>query len=147
MLTLLNQSGASKLENPGCSLTRSAKAINWVCTQRTRRKPSPGLYRWPRALAIEIVSPESVARDYVQKRTIYEQAGVREYWIIDPDERRTTFLSLREGGYVEVSPVEHVFRSEVLPGFHLDVRWLWAVPRPLAYDVLRQLLSGRRKQE
>ena len=35
-------------------------------------------------LIIEIVSTSSVIEDRVQKLTQYEQAGVREYWIIDP---------------------------------------------------------------
>src|SRR5947209_10361184 len=34
-------------------------------------------------LAVEIVSPESVERDYEKKRLKYQKAGVREYWIID----------------------------------------------------------------
>jgi Uma2 family endonuclease len=94
------------------------------------------------ALAVEIVSPYSVNRDYIQKRAIYEQAGVREYWIIGPDERRATFLSLKEGRYQEVPPEGGVYTSEVIPGFSLDVRSLWAVPRPRPYEVLRQLLGG-----
>lgn len=45
----------------------------------------------PPDLAVEIVSPESVERDYDRKRRYYETAGVREYWIIDPDERKALF--------------------------------------------------------
>lgn len=93
----------------------------------------------PPSLVVEIASPDNVARDYVLKRSIYQKAGVREYWIIDPDERRATFLSLREGRYEEVPPVNHVFSSLARPGFRLDVRWLWE-PRPPAYDALEQLL-------
>jgi Uma2 family endonuclease len=96
----------------------------------------------PPALALEIVSPDSVQRDYLQKRALYEQAGVREYWIIDPDEQRVTLLALREGRYEEVLPVDHLLSSEVVPGFRVDVRWLWGAPRPLAYNILRQLLEA-----
>jgi Uma2 family endonuclease len=56
-----------------------------------------GFIDGPPALAIEIVSPDSVGRDYVQKRALYEAAGVQEYWIIDPDEERATFLRMRDG--------------------------------------------------
>ena len=38
----------------------------------------------PPDLAIEIVSPDSVARDWREKFFEYEAAGVLEYWIIDP---------------------------------------------------------------
>ncbi len=88
-------------------------------------------------LAVEIVSPDSVGRDYVQKRPIYESAGVGEYWIIDPDEKQATFLVLRGGRYLQLKPKNHIFSSEVLPGFCIDVRWLWKTPRPRTHDVLR----------
>lgn len=35
-------------------------------------------------LVIEIIFPESVRRDRYEKFDEYEEAGVREYWIIDP---------------------------------------------------------------
>ena len=38
-------------------------------------------------LIFEIVSPASRKMDYSLKNMIYSQAGVREYWIIDPDQR------------------------------------------------------------
>ena len=36
---------------------------------------------------IEIVSPSSRRMDYYKKCTLYAESGVREYWIIDPDQR------------------------------------------------------------
>ena len=35
---------------------------------------------------IEIVSPNNAKRDYLQKLLIYNRAGVREYWIVDPED-------------------------------------------------------------
>jgi len=99
-----------------------------------------GFIDGPPMLAIEIVSPDSVARDYIQKRAIYEQAGVREYCILDPDEHRETFLALREGCYEEISPSDNLFKSEVLPGLVLDVRWFADQSRPEPYHILRNLL-------
>ncbi|HLN31453.1 MAG TPA: Uma2 family endonuclease [Gemmataceae bacterium] len=103
-----------------------------------------GFIDGPPMLAIEIVSPDSVARDYIQKRAIYEQAGVREYWILDPDEHRATFLALCEGRYEEIMPSDNLFKSEVLPGLVLDVRWLADQPRPEPYHILRDLLHDER---
>lgn len=37
---------------------------------------------------IEIVSPSSKPRDYMTKLFKYRTAGVREYWIVDPDKQR-----------------------------------------------------------
>ena len=36
---------------------------------------------------IEIVSPSSSSNDYVRKYEIYKQAGVREYWLVHPDDK------------------------------------------------------------
>lgn len=36
------------------------------------------------ALVIEILSPDSSPRDKRSKRALYERAGVREYWVVDP---------------------------------------------------------------
>jgi Uma2 family endonuclease len=41
----------------------------------------------PPLLAIEILSPSTAARDRGAKRRIYQQAGVPEYWVVDPDAR------------------------------------------------------------
>jgi Uma2 family endonuclease len=95
----------------------------------------------PPELAIEIVSPDSVQRDYLQKRAIYEQAGVREYWILDPDERRATFLVLGRAKFKEHKPVRSIFHSRAVLGLWLDVRWLWADPRPKVLDIVHQLLE------
>jgi Uma2 family endonuclease len=38
-------------------------------------------------LAIEVLSPGTASRDRGAKRRIYQQAGVGEYWVVDPDAR------------------------------------------------------------
>jgi Uma2 family endonuclease len=95
----------------------------------------------PPDLAMEIVSPESVERDYVRKRGQYEEAGVREYWIIDQALRNLTLLRLgRNGKYREVRPRKGELHSHVVPGFWPRVEWLWERTRPQATQVLSQLL-------
>ena len=39
-------------------------------------------------LVFEIVSPSSRKMDYNRKNTLYSDAGVREYWIVDPEKDR-----------------------------------------------------------
>lgn len=108
--------------------------------ESTRRR---GYIDGPPGLAIEIVTPDSVHRDYVLKREIYEEAGVREYWIIDLDERRATFLVLTKGRFQERKPLKNSWRSLIVPGFWIDVRWLWSDDRPPEYDILRRLLGEK----
>lgn len=52
-------------------------------------------------LIVEVVSPESITRDYRYKRSEYAALGVREYWIVDPLETKITQLLWEEGLYEE----------------------------------------------
>jgi len=97
----------------------------------------------PPDLAVEIVSPDSVERDYKKKRAQYQQFGVPEYWIIDELEQKVVLLRLdARGRYREVRPKKGVLTSEVLKGFWLRPGWLWQDPRPQALAIAQQLLAG-----
>jgi Uma2 family endonuclease len=58
----------------------------------------------PPLVAIEIVAPnrENIARDYRYKRSEYAARGISEYWIVDPEPKKITVLSLLDGFYDEV---------------------------------------------
>ncbi len=91
----------------------------------------------PADLVIEVVSDDSVARDYDTKYIEYQNGGVREYWIVDPrpDRRRADFYVLNVQGRYRAAPVddEGVYRSTVLPNFWLKLDWLWQEePNPLS---------------
>jgi len=51
-------------------------------------------------LIIEIVSPSTSRHDRIRKLNKYLQAGVREYWIVDPDDKAITVHVLENGRYV-----------------------------------------------
>jgi len=93
----------------------------------------------PADLVVEIVSPESLGRDRGEKFYEYEQAGIPEYWLIDPQREQAEFYQLDERGrYRLIWPdAEGVYRSKVLEGFWLQVDWLWRPPQVL--EVLREL--------
>jgi Uma2 family endonuclease len=93
----------------------------------------------PVDLVVEIVSPESVARDRGEKFIEYEAEGIPEYWLIDPIRRRAEFYQLDgEGRYQQISPADGVYRSRILIGFGLKVSWLWQSPLPRLAQVLRE---------
>ena len=46
--------------------------------------------------------------DYIRKCALYEQAGVREYWIVDPKERSILVYDFEHGVYGQYSFADHV---------------------------------------
>jgi Uma2 family endonuclease len=93
-------------------------------------------------IAVEIVSRDSRTRDYVEKKQLYLDAAVPEYWLIDTLARRCEFLGLSNGRY-EPIPLENnrIFKSRALPGFWLDVEWLLAEPLANDFACLQQILA------
>ncbi len=58
----------------------------------------------PPLLVIEVVSPGEIQRerDYIAKRTQYQDCGIPEYWIVDPQTQTILVLELKEKSYTEV---------------------------------------------
>ncbi|GAB4179967.1 MAG: Uma2 family endonuclease [Rhodocyclaceae bacterium] len=48
---------------------------------------------------VEVLSPATAGHDQILKRRVYEQAGVREYWLVHPQDRVLTVYRLGAGGY------------------------------------------------
>jgi len=91
-------------------------------------------------LIVEIVSPDSVERDWREKYLEYQTAGVGEYWVVDLEYQRMAAYWLDEQGHYQAAPVEEgVYRSQVLPGFWLRAEWLWQEPLPNELDVAREM--------
>ncbi len=94
----------------------------------------------PADLVVEIISPESRARDRGEKFYEYEQGGVREYWLIDPDRKQAEFYQRGEDGIYRLVPVgeEGIYRSAVLEGLWSKVAWLWQDPLPPLMSILKE---------
>ncbi len=85
----------------------------------------------PADLIVEVVSDDSVGRDFDEKFIEYQECGVQEYWIVDPRPRRQRSLFYQRGadGLFEAARVENgVYRSKAIPAFWLKVAWLWEMP-------------------
>lgn len=96
----------------------------------------------PADMAVEIVTPESIDRDYTKKRQQYERARIKEYWIIDEQEEKVTVFHLdRHNKYREVKPRDGKLCSKVVRGFWIRPEWLWQTPRPKKLRVLREILG------
>jgi Uma2 family endonuclease len=97
----------------------------------------------PPDAAFEIVSPDSIERDYVTKRTQYEAARVKEYWIIDPLKQKVTLLRLDASGkFREVRSQKGRLHSRVIDGFWLEIAWLWQQPLPDEIETIFRIMEG-----
>lgn len=67
---------------------------------------------------IEIVSPSSRKHDYSTKNALYTEAGVREYWIVDPAKERITVYYYEE----DAAPSLYTFDMPVACGIFPDLK-------------------------
>jgi len=74
-------------------------------------------------LVMEIVSPDDPERDKVTKRREYAQAGIPEYWIVEPTNASITVLTLRGQEYALHGEfvTGETASSVLLEGFRVDV--------------------------
>jgi Uma2 family endonuclease len=71
---------------------------------------------------VEVLSPGSVKHDTIRKRELYEKNGVREYWIVDVENRSIAQLVLRRKHYVLTELGESdTIKGAVLSGFEMTV--------------------------
>lgn len=65
-------------------------------------------------LVIEIISPGTEKLDRSKKKTVYEQSGVTEYWIVDPKTNEATGFKLVKGKYSEFKKEKGKLSSALL---------------------------------
>jgi Uma2 family endonuclease len=74
-------------------------------------------------LIIEILSPGNNKKELQLKYEVYEASGVKEYWIIHPDERTLLIYTLEGGTYQpsRLFTLGDQVKSQALAGFVLDL--------------------------
>ncbi len=93
----------------------------------------------PADVCIEVVSPESTARDYGDKFKEYETAGVREYWIIDPLRRDARFYRQQTGDIFAPAHLDEsgAYQTPLLPGLRLHIPTLWQDKLPTRIETVQ----------
>ena len=79
-------------------------------------------------LVVEVLSPGNSAKELKNKYEAYEEAGVKEYWVVSPQNQYFLIYTLHEGKFL-LSPVKtagDVVTSFVLPDFSLDLTELFS---------------------
>lgn len=75
-------------------------------------------------IVVEILSPGNNKKELLNKFEVYQEAGVKEYWIIHPSEHTFLKYTLDKDGFFQPSKLliaGDEVTSRVLPGFILDL--------------------------
>ena len=114
--------------------------ILFVSKKRRKIIQEKGVFGAP-DFVVELLSAGTARNDRGPKFHAYERAGVAELWLIDPyGPEGTQFFQLQEGRFVEVQADKNgILRSTAVPGFWLDLAWLWPQGQPLT---TRQALAA-----
>ncbi len=76
-------------------------------------------------LMIEILSPSTRWHDRHRKSERYERAGVREFWIVDPEVGCIEQFVLRKGHFVDPVVATSAITLRVFRGVVLDLTEVW----------------------
>lgn len=73
---------------------------------------------------MEILCPSTGYYDFRKKAKTYAQYGVKEYWIVDPEEKSIEVYRNENGAFAEIQRAEEKgkVQSHLLEGFEVDVK-------------------------
>jgi Uma2 family endonuclease len=78
-------------------------------------------------LVIEILSPGNTKREMDQKYELYQEAGVKEYWLVEPaDEAVFVYTLNEEGVYIGLKPATTTLVSRLFPDLVLELNEVFA---------------------
>ena len=87
--------------------------IIFIANENLHKVESKGLVGVP-DLVVEILSPGTAHVDMGEKRDVYEQYGVKEYFIVDPATKTVTPLILQGKEFVEMETTVGIINSILL---------------------------------
>jgi Uma2 family endonuclease len=96
----------------------------------------------PADFVIEIASDSDPRLDVREKLPRYREAGIEEIWLVNPFEQIVLAEVKESNGYASQRLDAGRLTSRVVPGFWIDVGWLWREPLPSTLTCLREILGG-----
>ncbi|OPJ64226.1 Uma2 family endonuclease [Clostridium oryzae] len=82
------------------------------------------------ALVVEVLSPSTTSKDYIEKMDLYMRCGVREYWIISPKSRTVEVFTLEENRMFSEPRIyskEDIVTSHLFQDFSVDLQNLFII--------------------
>jgi Uma2 family endonuclease len=112
-----------------------------VVREPRRRLIGPQRLEGPADLVIEIASGKYPGAALRRKLKRYREAKVPEIWVVDRFARLLRVAILEGEGYRAVVESSGRLSSAAVPGFWIDVSWLWQEPLPPTLACLRRILA------
>lgn len=81
-------------------------------------------YRGVPTLVVEVLSPSTASIDFIKKMELYMKVGVKEYWIVSPQNNMVQIFSLKENGeYSEplIYSKDEIVKSEVFEDLEIKL--------------------------
>lgn len=110
-----------------------------VVRESRRHLMTPQRLEGPADMVIEIASESDPSLDYREKLPRYRDAGIEEIWIVDPFQQQVLVEAKTSVGYNAQRLSSGKLRSTVVPGFWIDVSWLWQEALPSTAQCLRDM--------
>jgi len=92
-------------------------------------------------LIVEIVSPNDRPSDIASLESDYRRLGVPEIWFVDQRLQVVRVVTGTGEDYVARELTEGALRPAGVPGFEIEIAWLFRQPLPNEYAILRSLLQ------
>jgi hypothetical protein len=78
-------------------------------------------------LIVEILSPGNSKVEMFNKFELYQETGVREYWLVEPSQNAVLVYVLdNEGKYVGLQPAINVLKSTIFPELEIDLKQIFS---------------------
>ena len=96
-----------------------------------RSKLGKGSVNGPPDLVLEIISPSTSNKELFTKFRAYLDAKIKEYWMIEPEQRFVQVHVYEKGHFISFSyDAGETVPSTVLPGFSVELKTLWQAAAP-----------------
>ncbi|OAI45571.1 hypothetical protein AYO44_12780 [Planctomycetaceae bacterium SCGC AG-212-F19] len=92
-------------------------------------------------LVVEVLSPSNREEDVEDKRPAYQEAGVGEIWLVDPENHDIQIDVRARRKYTTTTISKGKVNSQVIRGFWIEAGWLWSSPLPRELACLRKILK------
>jgi len=114
-----------------------------ILVVRTARRHliTPRRLEGPADMVVEIASESDPRLDVREKLPRYRQAGIDEIWFVNPFSKDVLAETRTAAGYSTKTLSAGRLESTVVPGFWIDVAWLWEEELPPTLQCLRRILG------